>query len=158
VNEYSSAANDEVNLVLCMRRLLARAQREAKGYVKSATLHNHDGALARGAWYTRLSLGKTDNTATTWLVHASLLVRRLKPARCSESNTRRKGDAARRHYVFDLWVQAWRQKRAHGDVIVVRFADNIVVGFKSKADADQFRAELTERMKKFNLELHPETR
>jgi RNA-directed DNA polymerase len=58
--------------------------------------------------------------------------------------------------VFDLWVQAWRQKRAHGDVIVVRFADDIVVGFKSKADADQFRAELMERMKKFNLELHPE--
>jgi RNA-directed DNA polymerase len=60
------------------------------------------------------------------------------------------------HYVFDLWVQAWRQKRAHGDVIVVRFADDIVVGFRDKADADQFRAELTERMRKFNLELHPE--
>jgi RNA-directed DNA polymerase len=60
------------------------------------------------------------------------------------------------HYVFDLWVQAWRQKRAHGDIIVVRFADDIVVGFNSKADADQFRTELTERMKKFNLELHPE--
>jgi len=49
VNEYSSAANDEVNLVLCMRRLLARAQREAKGYIKSATLQDHDGALAREA-------------------------------------------------------------------------------------------------------------
>jgi len=35
------------------------------------------------------------------------------------------------HYVFDLWVQAWRQKRAHGDVIVVRFADDIVVGFSA---------------------------
>jgi RNA-directed DNA polymerase len=60
------------------------------------------------------------------------------------------------HYVFDLWVQAWRRKRAHGDVIVVRFADDIVVGFRDKTEADQFRAELTERMKKFNLELHPE--
>jgi RNA-directed DNA polymerase len=60
------------------------------------------------------------------------------------------------HYVFDLWVQAWRQKRAHGDVIVVRFADDIVVGFRDKADADQFRTELMERMKKFHLELHPE--
>src|ERR1700732_4429697 len=59
------------------------------------------------------------------------------------------------HYVFDLWVQAWRRKRAHGDVIVVRFADDVVVGFNSKADAEQFRAELTERMKKFHLELHP---
>src|SRR5271170_4310930 len=60
------------------------------------------------------------------------------------------------HYVFDLWVQAWRQKRAHGDVIVVRYADDIVVGFRDKADADQFRVELTERMRKFHLELHPE--
>src|SRR6202051_3127916 len=60
------------------------------------------------------------------------------------------------HYVFDLWVQAWRQKRAHGDVIVVRFADDIVVGFQSKTDAERFRAELTERMRKFNLEVHPE--
>ena len=60
------------------------------------------------------------------------------------------------HYVFDLWVQAWRRKRAHGEVIVVRYADDIVAGFQSKADAEQFQAELTERMKKFNLELHPE--
>ena len=60
------------------------------------------------------------------------------------------------HYVFDLWVQAWRRKCAHGDMIVVRFADDIVLGFQRKSDADQFRAELDERMRKFNLELHPE--
>jgi RNA-directed DNA polymerase len=60
------------------------------------------------------------------------------------------------HHVFDVWVQAWRQKRAHGDLFVVRFANDIVVGFQSKTEADQFRAELTERMKEFNLELHPE--
>jgi RNA-directed DNA polymerase len=60
------------------------------------------------------------------------------------------------HYVFDLWVQAWRRKRAHGDVIIVRFADDIVLGFQEKTDADQFRAELTERMRKFHMELHPE--
>ena len=58
--------------------------------------------------------------------------------------------------LFDLWAQAWRRKRAHGDIIVVRFADDIVIGFQEKSDADQFRAELTERMGKFNLELHPE--
>jgi hypothetical protein len=73
VNDYSSAANDEVDLVLCMRRLLVWAQREAKGYVKSATLQDHDGTLARGAWDARLSVGETDNTATIWLAHASLL-------------------------------------------------------------------------------------
>ncbi len=60
------------------------------------------------------------------------------------------------HYVFDLWVQAWRRKRAHGDVIVVRFADDIVLGFQEPSDAQRFWAELTERFRKFQLELHPE--
>ncbi len=60
------------------------------------------------------------------------------------------------HYVFDLWVQTWRQKRARGDVIVVRFADDIVVGFQVKSDAERFQAELEERFRKFQLELHPE--
>lgn len=60
------------------------------------------------------------------------------------------------HYVFDLWAQAWRRKHAHGDVIVVRFADDIVVGFQEESDARQFLGELTERMLKFDLQLHPE--
>jgi group II intron reverse transcriptase/maturase len=60
------------------------------------------------------------------------------------------------HYVFDLWVQAWRRKRAHGDMIVVRYADDIVVGFEFKDEAERFWAELKERMQKFQLELHPE--
>jgi RNA-directed DNA polymerase len=60
------------------------------------------------------------------------------------------------HYVLDLWVQWWRRKQAHGDVIIVRFADDIVVGFQGKSDAKRFQAELTERMRKFDLELHPE--
>jgi len=58
------------------------------------------------------------------------------------------------HYVFDLWVQQWRRKRAQGDVIVVRFADDIVVGFQHKAEAEQFLRELRERFHKFNLELN----
>ena len=60
------------------------------------------------------------------------------------------------HYVFDLWIQAWRRKRAHGDVMVVRFADDIVLGFQVRSDAERFREELTERFRKFQLELHPE--
>ncbi len=60
------------------------------------------------------------------------------------------------HYVFDLWVQAWRKKCAHGDVIVVRYADDALVGFEFKDDAERFWAELRERMQKFQLELHPE--
>jgi group II intron reverse transcriptase/maturase len=60
------------------------------------------------------------------------------------------------HYVFDLWAHAWRRKRAHGDVIVVRFADDIVVGFQVQSDAERFRADLAERFRTFHLELHPE--
>jgi RNA-directed DNA polymerase len=60
------------------------------------------------------------------------------------------------HYVFDFWAQAWRRKQACGDMIIVRFADDIVVGFQRKADAERFWAELIERMRKFSLELHPE--
>jgi RNA-directed DNA polymerase len=60
------------------------------------------------------------------------------------------------HYVFDLWAHNWRRKQARGDIIIVRFADDIVVGFQHRADAERFRAELEERFRKFNLELHPE--
>jgi RNA-directed DNA polymerase len=60
------------------------------------------------------------------------------------------------HYVFDLWVQQWRKRRARGDMVVVRYADDTAVGFQYHADAVQFLAELRERMRKFSLELHPE--
>jgi len=60
------------------------------------------------------------------------------------------------HYVFDLWVQQWRRKRTRGDVIVVRYADDIVVGFQHRSDAEQFLGEMRERFRKFNLELHPD--
>jgi len=60
------------------------------------------------------------------------------------------------HYVFDWWTQAWCRKSAQGYILVVRFADDIVVGFQEKADAERFWKELKERMEKFQLELHPE--
>lgn len=60
------------------------------------------------------------------------------------------------HYVFDLWAQVWRRKIARGEMILVRYADDIVVGFQEKAEAERFWAELKERMAKFHLELHPE--
>ena len=59
------------------------------------------------------------------------------------------------HYVFDLWMRRWRQRSAHGDVIVVRFADDIIVGFQHQSDAERFLAEMRERLMKFGLELHP---
>jgi RNA-directed DNA polymerase len=60
------------------------------------------------------------------------------------------------HYVFDQWVQQWRRQKGRGGVIVVRYADDFVVGFERQGEAQQFRQELTERLKKFELELHAE--
>jgi group II intron reverse transcriptase/maturase len=60
------------------------------------------------------------------------------------------------HYAFDLWVQAWRKKHARGDVIVVRYADDTVLGFQAQTEADRFLEDLWERLRKFGLELHPE--
>jgi RNA-directed DNA polymerase len=60
------------------------------------------------------------------------------------------------HYVFDQWAEAWRQKIARGDILAVRFADDAVLGFQDKTEAERFWSELKERMKKFDLELHPE--
>ncbi len=60
------------------------------------------------------------------------------------------------HYVFDLWVEHWRRHETKGDVIVVRYADDFVVGFQHREEAERFRAELSERLRKFNLTLHPD--
>jgi RNA-directed DNA polymerase len=60
------------------------------------------------------------------------------------------------HYVFDLWVQWWRNRFAGGDVIAVRFADDFAMGFEYQDDALRFLADLRERFAKFGLELHPD--
>jgi group II intron reverse transcriptase/maturase len=60
------------------------------------------------------------------------------------------------HYVFDLWVRRWRTRTAHGEVIVVRFADDFVVGFEHRHEAEQFLTDLRERFAQFGLALHPD--
>jgi len=60
------------------------------------------------------------------------------------------------HYVFDLWVHQWRGRQARGEMIVVRFADDAVVGFEHRDDAERFLADLRERFAEFNLELAEE--
>jgi RNA-directed DNA polymerase len=59
------------------------------------------------------------------------------------------------HYVLDLWAEWWRRRHARGDVIIVRFADDFIVGFEHQGDARQFLRDLRERFAKFSLELHP---
>ena len=59
------------------------------------------------------------------------------------------------HYAYDLWVEQWRRRHARGAMIVVRYADDTVVGFEHRSDAERFLAELRIRMAKFALELHP---
>ena len=59
------------------------------------------------------------------------------------------------HYVLDLWADWWRKTHARGNVIIIRFADDFVVGFQYQDDAEKFREELRGRLAKFALELHP---
>ena len=60
------------------------------------------------------------------------------------------------HYVLDQWVAWWRSRRARGEVYIVRYADDFVMGFQYRADAEKMRRELKERLARFNLELHGE--
>jgi RNA-directed DNA polymerase len=60
------------------------------------------------------------------------------------------------HYVFDLWAERWRRREATGDMIVVRYADDIVIGFQHEADARRFWGATRERLREFALSLHPE--
>ena len=60
------------------------------------------------------------------------------------------------HYVFDLWAERWRRREATGDMIIVRYADDIIVGFEHEADARRFLDEMRERLEEFALSLHPE--
>ena len=60
------------------------------------------------------------------------------------------------HYVFDLWADRWRRRYAHGDMIIVRFADDYIVGFEHQRDAEQFLADLRGRLAKFELDLAAE--
>ena len=60
------------------------------------------------------------------------------------------------HYVLDLWVQQWRKQPAQGEVIFVRYADDFVMGFQHRSDAERCLQELQRRCAKFGLELHPD--
>ena len=60
------------------------------------------------------------------------------------------------HYVFDLWACQWRKQRAHGEVYIVRYADDIVMGFQREQDARAMREAVAERLAEFGLELHPD--
>ncbi len=60
------------------------------------------------------------------------------------------------HYALDLWAQRWRRSHDRGHVVIVRYADDFVVGIRRRSDAERFRKELTTRLQSFGLELHPE--
>jgi RNA-directed DNA polymerase len=62
------------------------------------------------------------------------------------------------HYLYDLWVQAWRTRQATGDMIVARYADDTIVGFQQEGDAEWFLTDLKERLTKVALERHPRSR
>ena len=60
------------------------------------------------------------------------------------------------HYVFDLWAQRWRRREATGDIIIVRYADDVIVGFEREDDARRFLDAMRARLEKFMLSLHPD--
>jgi RNA-directed DNA polymerase len=60
------------------------------------------------------------------------------------------------HYVFDLWAERWRRREASGDMIIVRYADDIIVGFECETDARRFWDAMRERMEEYALSLHPD--
>jgi RNA-directed DNA polymerase len=60
------------------------------------------------------------------------------------------------HYVFDLWAERWRRHEATGDMILMRYADDIVVGFEHEADARRFWDDMRKRFEEFSLSLNPE--
>jgi len=60
------------------------------------------------------------------------------------------------HYAFDLWADRWRKRNARGNMVIVRFADDVVVGFQHRSDAVRFREDLRERLARFHLEMHAE--
>jgi group II intron reverse transcriptase/maturase len=60
------------------------------------------------------------------------------------------------HYAFDLWVNVWREKWAHGEVVVIRYADDIILGFQYQTEADCFLENFRERLAMFGLALHPD--
>jgi len=60
------------------------------------------------------------------------------------------------HYCFDLWAERWRRREAQGDMIVVRYADDLVVGFEREGDARRFLDAMRERLGEFALSLHPD--
>jgi len=60
------------------------------------------------------------------------------------------------HYVLDLWADQWRRRQSRGDMVIVRYADDFVVGFQNLSEADRFLSDLKERFRQFGLELHPD--
>ena len=60
------------------------------------------------------------------------------------------------HYALDLWARRWRRREAMGDMIIVRYADDFIVGFQHESDAQRFLDEMRKRLGEFALSLHPE--
>jgi len=60
------------------------------------------------------------------------------------------------HYVFDLWAERWRRREASGDMVLVRYADDIIIGFQYENDARRFRDAMRERLEEYSLSLHPD--
>src|ERR1019366_2216480 len=99
----------------------------------------------------RVLLGETTSSG-----HAYSVRRRRESASWREAPHRLPPPSLVSTILFDLWVNVWRKKHARGEVVVIRYADDTILGFQHQADADRFLENLRARLRKFGLELHPD--
>src|SRR5664280_3600992 len=98
-----------------------------------------------------------DRTSTTRRgLRAVMLTRPVRWDVCAELHSRTGKRGSRRCFTTSRWTRQWRARQAHGDVVIVRFADDLVVGFQHRADAERFYADLVQRFARFGLELNAE--
>jgi len=141
--------------------LAAGIERKKVNWVLDADIRDFFTSLDRG-WLERFLRHRIADERVLRLVGKWLAAGVMEEGAWSESAGAPQGASASPllanvylHYVLDLWAEWWRKKHARGDVIIVRFADDFVVGFQHRGDARQFLRELRERFAKFGLELHP---
>jgi RNA-directed DNA polymerase len=141
--------------------LAAGMYRKKVNWVLDADIRDFFGSLDRG-WLERFLRHRIADDRVLRLIGRWLAAGVIEDGTWTETQGSPQGASASPllanvylHYVFDLWADWWRKKHARGDVIIVRFADDFIVGFEHEEDAGKFLGELRERFAKFGLELHP---
>ena len=147
----------------CLDALVVGITSQKVGFILDADIQNFFGAVSQD-WLVRFVEHRIGDKRIVRLIQKWLKVGVLEDGVVATSDMGTgQGSVASPllanvylHYVFDLWAERWRRREATGDVIIVRYADDIVVGFQHEADARRFWTAMRERLQEFSLSLHPE--